>query len=106
MKILLIVSGRRVNGVMTHCRALARELIERGDQVFIVCRAGSWIANQNIPGVTFVHSEMRRHYFALRRVAKIIRSENIDIVHTHMSRAHFFLFPADVVLRCIRLICR
>jgi glycosyltransferase involved in cell wall biosynthesis len=98
MNIMEIVSGAVVNGAVRHCILLTRELIRRGHHMTLVCRPGSYIAEQlRDDPVDFVFSD--QHCFPpseLRRVAAIAHQRSIDVIHTHMTRAHFF----GVVLRC------
>jgi glycosyltransferase involved in cell wall biosynthesis len=92
MRIMEIVSGDWVNGAVSHCALLTRELARRGHVVTLVCRPRAWIAEQLADEpVEVVFSDMRRFPpRELRRVAAEIRRRRIDVVHTHMSRAHFF----------------
>lgn len=92
MNILEIISGAVVNGAVRHCILLTRELAHRGHRMTLVCRPGSYIAEQlrNDP-VELVYSDL--HWFPLgelRRVADVVRRRSIDVIHTHMTRAHFF----------------
>ena len=94
MTILEIISGRKINGAVVHCLALLEELVERGHRAILMCPPGSWIAGQ-LAGrrlaVELMPSDLHRWPTDdLRRVAKILRQQRIDVVHTHMSRAHFF----------------
>ncbi len=95
LKVGQIVSGRGVNGAVRHCLALTRELVRRGHQVTLVCRPDSWIAStlaaDSTAGVNIVHSDLHRWPSdELRRVSRLLAERQIDVVHTHMSRAHFF----------------
>ncbi len=89
---MLVVSGTRVNGVLTYCRELAKHLTTSGHEVFIVTRSGSWLLQEQnkLPAVSYSVCELNRNPWELRRFAKFVRSKRIDIVHTHMSRANFF----------------
>lgn len=97
MNIMEITSGAVVNGAVQHCLLLTRELARRGHHVTLVCRPGSWISEQaRGDPVEVVHSDL--HCLPtgeLRRIADLVRRRPIDVVHTHMTRAHFF----GVVLR-------
>ncbi|MGD0897849.1 MAG: glycosyltransferase family 4 protein [Thermoguttaceae bacterium] len=89
-----IVSGRGVNGAIIHVLLLVEELVRRGHRVTLVCLPGSWLEQQvrrrSLP-VELVLSDLHRWPIdELQRIAKIIRQEQMDLVHTHMSRAHFF----------------
>ena len=94
MHVMEIVSGRRPNGAIVHCQILSRELVRRGHRVTVVCRRGAWIGEQlesDCVGVEIVESELDRWPFdELRRVAAIVGEREVDVVHTHMSRAHAF----------------
>ncbi len=92
MRILEIVSGTATNGAIMHCLLLARELVSRGNQVTVLCRPGAWIAEQLASDdVSIVYSELNRWPLdELRRMAAYCREQQIDVIHTHMSRAHFF----------------
>lgn len=90
MKVLQIVSGREVNGALVYCQLLTRRLLEAGHEPILVCRPRSWITRQGLP-VRIIESEMRRLPMSdLREVQALVQSEQIDVVHTHMSRAHTF----------------
>ena len=92
MKIMEITSGLDVNGVTTHCLLLARELADRGHEMVFLCRPDSWIGKQaHVEGFEVIESNLRRWPSnELRRISTFIQSQGIDLVHTHMSRAHFF----------------
>lgn len=92
MKILEITSGLDVSGATTHCLLLGRELSERGHEIVFLCRPDSWIAEQaQEEGFDVIESTMHRWPAdELRRVSTLIANRGIDLVHTHMSRAHFF----------------
>jgi glycosyltransferase involved in cell wall biosynthesis len=87
-----IASGTRINGAMSHCALLSRELARRGHEVTLVCRSGAWIAGQVAADpVQVMYSDLRRFPPGeLRRVAAEIHRRRIEVVHTHMSRASFF----------------
>ena len=90
LNILQIISGQQINGALTYCKLLTQQLIGRGHRVTIVCRSNSWIKQQSLD-VQFVDSNLKRFPISeLRKIAGLVRDKNIDIVHTHMSRAHAF----------------
>lgn len=98
MRILEAVSGTGIDGACIHVVQLARELTTRGHAVQVACRPGSWIERE-LRGspVGIVPSDLHRWPTdELKRIATIVREQDIDVVHTHMSRAHFF----GVLLRC------
>jgi glycosyltransferase involved in cell wall biosynthesis len=92
MRIMQIVSAGDVNGAVVHCALLTRELVRRGHEVTLVCRPHAWAAQRvvDLP-VEVVYSDLHRWPLdELRRVGRIARERGIDVIHTHMSRAHAF----------------
>jgi glycosyltransferase involved in cell wall biosynthesis len=92
MEILEIVSGAQINGAVVHCAQLSRELARRGHGVTVVCRHGAKIEGllADAP-VRIVESDLHRLPFdELRRIGAIAREAGIDVIHTHMTRAHNF----------------
>lgn len=92
MHVLEITSGTDVSGAVRHCQLLSRELVRRGHRVTLVCRPGAWIGNQFADGsVEVIRSDLHRLPLdEVRRMAAVVRQRGIDVIHTHMSRAHFF----------------
>ena len=92
MNIMEIVSGAEVNGAVIHCLLLTRSLAQRGHQVTLLCRENAFIAGQLCQdNVEIITSDMHRIPFdELRRVAGLCRERRIDVLHTHMTRAHNF----------------
>ena len=92
MNILEIVSGTGIDGATRHGVLLSRELARRGNRVTLACRPGSWIAGQ-LHGESVRVVESRLYPWSpsdLRRMTDLARRQRIDVIHTHMSRAHFF----------------
>jgi glycosyltransferase involved in cell wall biosynthesis len=87
-----IVSGTGTHGTVVHCLMLCRELVRRGHQVTLVCPPGSRIARPAAEElIDVVPSDLHRWPpDELRRIATIVRERQIEVVHTHASRAHFF----------------
>ena len=92
MRIVEIVSGVGVNGATVHAALLVREFVRRGHDVTVISRPGAWIADRSAEaGARVVPSDLHRlPPDELRRVAGLCRRERVDVLHTHMSRAHFF----------------
>lgn len=90
LKILHLISGREINGALTYCKYLCEMLVEHGHEVTILCREGCWLEKRGVEGVRFVHCEMNRKPADVGRICNLIRHEGIDVIHTHMSRAHAF----------------
>ena len=92
MHILQVVSGRQVNGALVYCRLLCNMLAARGHRVSVVCRRGSWMLTQDfLPGVEIFESDMKRlPPTDLRSTGRWAKSNNVDLIHTHMTRGHSF----------------
>jgi glycosyltransferase involved in cell wall biosynthesis len=94
MKIMEIVSacGGGMNGAMLHALLLSRELARRGHEVTMLCHGGSWLAQQLASDpIEVLASDLHRWPTdELRRISAVIGDRSIDVVHTHMSRAHAF----------------
>ena len=92
MRIMEIVSGGDINGAIIHCKMLVDQFVSRGHDVTLVCRPNAWIGQQfQDHEVHVVESDMHRWpQDELRRVAAIMGQREIEVVHTHMSRAHTF----------------
>jgi len=92
MHIMQICSGKDLNGAVYSTMLLARELSRHGQRVSMVCHPGSWMAEELADSsIEVVLSDMHRWPVdELRRVATLIRERDVDVIHTHLSRAHFF----------------
>lgn len=92
MRIMEIISGTAVNGAVVHCLETTRALAARGHQMTLVCRPGSWIAQQiEGEGIECFESDLHRWPTdQLTRIAGLVRDRGIEVVHTHMSSASFF----------------
>ncbi len=92
MRIMESVSGVHVNGALHHCALLSRELVRRGHELTLLCRPDAWIAQElAAEPIDVIFSDLRRFPLdELRRVAAEIRGRGIEVLHTHMSRAHSF----------------
>jgi L-malate glycosyltransferase len=92
LRIVEIVSGHALNGAVRHAFALSRELSRRGHHITLVCRDGSWIARHaSGANIDVCRSDLHRWPpDELRRIARLVVDRDADLVHTHMSRAHFF----------------
>ena len=90
MKILQIISGRNINGAVLYCKFLSEQLQRFGHQVTVLCRPGGWLQPNLSPAIEVFESDLSRKPFELRRVSKWIREQEFDVIHSHMSSAHFF----------------
>ncbi len=97
MEILEIVSGAQINGAVVHCALLCKEFVRRGHGVTVVCRHGAkFIELIGDAPVKIIESDLHRFPFdEVRRIGAIVRESGIQVIHTHMTRAHNF----GVVLR-------
>ena len=92
MNIMEVVSTAGVNGAITHCMMLTRELARRGHRVTLVALPDSWICGQLChEPMRIVESDLHRWPAdELIRIRKIAKREAVEVIHTHTSRAHFF----------------
>ena len=90
MKILQVISGRNVNGALTYCKFISEQLLARGHEVTILCRSNGWMQENVDPAIKIIESEMNRSPSELKRIANWIRENNIELIHSHMSRGHAF----------------
>ena len=88
MRIAELVSARVMNGAARHCVALSQALAARGHEVLLVHRPELEIPGLGA-GVTPMAIDFRRGPKALRTLARRLREAKIDVIHTHMSSAHF-----------------
>ena len=95
LKILQVISGKTVNGAMTYCKFVSEQLTALGHEVTILGRSDGWIKDNVDPRIHFLASELSRSPSEINRVARWITANQIDVVHTHMSRGHAF----GVILR-------
>ena len=88
MNIAEIVSARVMNGAARQCVALSEALAQRGHKVLLAHRPE--LEPPLLPaGVTPLAIDFRRSPAALRALARRLHDERIDVIHTHMSSAHF-----------------
>lgn len=91
LRIMQLVSSPTTSGPCVHVLELSRQLREEGHEVTIVARPHSWVADEarraNFPTIL---SDMQRFPPAeLWRLRKEVLDRGSQILHTHMSRAHF-----------------
>lgn len=56
----------------------------------ILCRPDGWLQEHVDPSIRIIESELNRSPFELKRIARWIRGNGIELIHTHMSRGHSF----------------
>jgi glycosyltransferase involved in cell wall biosynthesis len=88
MRIAELVSARVMNGAARHCVALSQALAERGHQVLLLHRPE--LEPPPLPdGVTALPTPFRRSPGELARLARRLKADGTQVIHTHMSSAHF-----------------
>ena len=87
-----IVSTTGVNGAVSHAMLLSKELARRGHRMTLVCLPDSWIRRKiSREPVRIVESDLRHwRVDEVIRMRRVARSEGVEVIHTHMSRANFF----------------
>ena len=85
-----MTSGTAVNGAVLYCKFLSERLARRGHRVSLMLRQNACLLDQPIEGVQTVVSEMSRSPFEIARMVKWVKENKIDVIHTHMTRAHGF----------------
>ena len=95
MNILQIVSASRTGGVERHVVVLSEMLRRRGHNVTTVCPPGEWLPGQlRNAGVPVEEIVMRGRESCkiARLLPQITRDHNIDLIHSHLTRATYFGF--------------
>lgn len=91
LRIMQLVSSPTTSGPCVHVLELSRELRELGHEVTVVARPNSWVAEEarraNFP--TILSNQNRFPPSELWRLRKEVNERGIQLLHTHMSRAHF-----------------
>ena len=90
MKILHIISGNQINGAATYCKLLCERLVQSGHELFMMVRSECWLKDVVPDSISIVECELQRSIPELRMAADWIRANQIDVIHTHMTRAHSF----------------
>ena len=88
MKIAELVSARVLNGAARHAITVAEALAGRGHEVLLLHRPELELPPL-LAGVTSVATGFRRRPSELKALARRLREAKIDVIHTHMSSAHF-----------------
>lgn len=90
LNILQMVSAPTTSGPGVHVLELSKQLRQIGHRVTIVARPGSWIAEQaGLLDFDLILSDQHRMPpQEILRLGREIHRREIDVLHTHMSRAH------------------
>ncbi|MFN0141577.1 MAG: glycosyltransferase family 4 protein [Pyrinomonadaceae bacterium] len=90
MRILYISSARVFGGGERHVVDLAREMTERGHQVFVALRpTNEWQSRFDfLPAERFLHVSIRNSFgmFSAKQIARFVERNNIKIIHAHVAR--------------------
>lgn len=90
MKILQISSAQSLGGGERHLADLANGLIRRGHDVYVALRANSPLLNEleNVPKGNITTLPLRNSLDATsaRKLARLVRKHQIQVVHAHMAR--------------------
>ncbi len=90
VNILQLISGVDVNGALVYCKLLCNKLADRGHHVVLGARTGSWITRQPLKVPVYDSSLRRFPIDELKRFRDLIGEHQIDLIHSHMSRANHF----------------
>jgi glycosyltransferase involved in cell wall biosynthesis len=102
MNILQLISSSRTSGAEKHVMVLSENLQKLGHRVIAACPPGDWLPQRlNAAGIETVTPKMHgllsaRAVFELREIA---RMHNIDVIHTHLTRATYMGFFLGRMLR-------
>jgi glycosyltransferase involved in cell wall biosynthesis len=82
--------------------ALSNHLTQRGHQVDVLCPTGGWLSDDLAANSITAHTtEMKGlgWFRSCGRLMRIIRQGEVDVVHTHLTRATYFGFVAGMLCR-------
>ena len=90
MKILHLTNHLNTGGITTYIFVLACEQVKAGHQVFVWGEAGNTVAELKAMGVIVLDDVPRckselspRLWLALPKLVRVLKTQSIDIVHTH-----------------------
>lgn len=100
VRILHISSAKTFGGGERHLVDLCRELVKRGQDVYVALRPTSeWQGRLDfLPPGNFLHVSIRNSFgmFSAKRIGRFIEKEKIDVVHAHVARDYL---AASVAVR-------
>ncbi len=92
-RILQIVSSSATSGAERHLVLLSRTLQQQGHDVITVCPPHNWLPEElQRAGVNTLPVPMRGAASAMTlwRLARVVRKQRVDIIHTHLTRAAYY----------------
>lgn len=99
LKVLQIVSSSAAGGAERHALGLSEALQQQGHYVELICPGEGWISHAaRQVGVPVHLSPMRRMGWMATRnlIARKVKREGIDVLHTHLTRASYIGFAVGV----------
>ncbi|MDQ2686252.1 MAG: glycosyltransferase family 4 protein [Armatimonadota bacterium] len=102
MNILQIIPYSYLSGTSRHLFLLSRGLQKRGHQVTLVCPPSGWLPEQACKaGITVMERGMngRRSWETIRDLVRTIGANNVDVIHTHATRAAYHGWPVAWLTR-------
>ncbi|MHB1680911.1 MAG: glycosyltransferase [bacterium] len=93
MKILHIISSRGWGGAENSAIYLAKKQIEKGHRAFFFIHAFNkkmifLLKNAGVPYYSILDPE-RKNVFAVKKIINVCKTENIDIIHTHLGTGNY-----------------
>ena len=90
LRILQLVSSPTTSGPCVYVLELSQMLRQLGHEMTIVARPDSWMAaeSERLGFHTLVSDQYRFPFDQIQQLRHVIQERNIDLIHTHMSRAH------------------
>lgn len=94
MKVVHIIGGGDVGGAKTHMLYLLRELSRHMEVKLISLRPGVFADDARALGIDVTVVKSANIFSDIRKVKKIIKEGNYDIVHSHGAKANIFSLAA------------
>ncbi len=102
MKILQIVSSSRLSGAEKHVAVLSERLQQRGHAITALCPPGGWLPDAlraaRVPVLEMPMHGLSTGPTALR-LNRIIREENFDLIHSHLTCATYYGYLMGLMTR-------
>ncbi len=92
-RVLQMVSSSAVSGAERHLLLLSKTLQQQGHHVVTVCPPEGWLHQElQVSGVRTLALPMHgsKSVATFWRLARYVREQRIDIIHTHLTRAAYY----------------